>query len=144
MDRPIQDGCQTAFAHSKEWSSNNSNSGLQRLHTSQIGWTAEHLDRMGSVSCNDRAACLQTGHNASLGNGNALLLHCLHTHMPLALTLASIHECNDKTVMLHRLFGNCPPINLISFRDTSVRRWQVNSDYTAPNMLAPTLSTAQC
>ncbi len=43
-------------------------------------------------------------------------------------------------IMLYRLPGNCPSIGL----NTSMCKWQVNSDCTAPSILAPTLSTAQC
>ena len=70
--------------------------GVSQLHILSKGARGVVAAPNGIGSCHDRAARLQTGHNASLGNGDALLLHCLHTHMPLALTPAMVHLGKDE------------------------------------------------
>ena len=72
--------------------------GIGQLHILSKGARGVVAAPNGIGSCNDRAARLQTGHNASLGNGDALLLHCLHTRLPLALTPAMIYQGNDETL----------------------------------------------
>lgn len=48
----------------------------------------------GVGSCNNRAPCLQAGHNASLGDRDALLLHGLYTQ-PVQVSMAKHYGLTD-------------------------------------------------
>lgn len=48
----------------------------------------------GIGSCDDRAPCLQAGHNTSLGDGDALLLHGLYTQ-PMQVSTEKIDGPTD-------------------------------------------------